>query len=122
MTTGAALLIMGAAAIVMAIGGLAMSAVISPNKNNKKKLATYECGIDPAVHDDGYGRFPIKFYLVAMTFIVFDVEMVFLYPWAVTIPHFGRVLAVPALIAMLVFIALITVPYLYEWRRGGLDY
>lgn len=122
MSTGGALLIMGTVAVALAVGGLAMSALLSPNKANKKKLATYECGIDPTAHDQGIGRFPIKYYLVAMTFIVFDVEMVFLYPWAVSIPHFGRALAVPALIGMLVFIALITVPYLYEWRRGGLDY
>lgn len=108
--------------MVIAIGGLAMSALLSPNKTNKRKIATYECGIDPTAHDDGFGRFPIKYYLVAMTFIVFDVEMVFLYPWAVSIVHFGKALAVPALLAMLFFIALITVPYFYEWRRGGLDY
>lgn len=122
MSPAASLLILGVVALAIAIGGLAASAVLSPNKKNKRKLATYECGIDPIAHDDGFGRFPIKYYLVAMTFIVFDVEMVFLYPWAVSIEHFGPGLAVPALLTMLTFLALITVPYLYEWRRGGLDY
>lgn len=122
MTPGAALLIMGAVALVVGIGGLVASAVLSPNKPTARKLATYECGIDPIAKGQGYGRFPIKYYLVAMTFIVFDVEMVFLYPWAVSLAHFGRELAVPALLAMLFFIGLITVPYIYEWRRGGLDY
>ena len=69
-------------------------------------------------HAVGGGRFPIKYYLVAMTFIVFDIEVVFLYPWAVdfaTLATFG-------LVAMLAFLALITVPFVYEWRRGGLEW
>ena len=62
--------------------------------------------------------FPIKYYLVAMTFIIFDIEVVFLYPWAVAFKE----LAVFGLIAMLTFLFLITVPFIYEWRRGGLDW
>lgn len=122
MSPATAILIMGLVALVVAVGGLVASAVFSPNKKNKAKIRTYECGIDPFAHDDGQGRFPVKYYLVAMTFIIFDVEMVFLYPWAVSIVEFGKDLAIPALIAILSFIALITVPYIYEWRRGGLDY
>lgn len=122
MSPATAILIMGLVALVVAIGGLIASALLSPSKKNKAKTLTYECGIDPFAHDDGQGRFPVKYYLVAMTFIVFDVEMVFLYPWAVSIAEFGKDLAIPALIAMLSFITLITVPYIYEWRRGGLDY
>lgn len=122
MSPSASLLIMGAVAIVLAVGGLAMSAALSPNRKSRTKLATYECGIAPNVHEDARGRFPIKYYLIAMTFIVFDVEMVFLYPFAVSIGHFGQVMAIPVLIDILLFIVLVLVPYIYEWRRGGLDY
>lgn len=122
MSPATAILIMGLVALVVAIGGLVASAVLSPNKKNKAKTLTYECGIDPFAHDDGQGRFPVKYYLVAMTFVIFDVEMVFLYPWAVSIEHYGPELVLVALIDILLFIVLITVPYIYIWRRGGLDY
>lgn len=122
MSPAAALLLMGVLALVVAIGGLAASAVLSPNKKNRAKLATYECGIDAKAQEDAGSRFPVKYYLVAMAFIVFDVEMVFLYPWAVSIEHFGPELALVILIDVLIFIALVTIPYVYIWRRGGLDY
>ncbi|WP_067779130.1 NADH-quinone oxidoreductase subunit A [Actinomyces vulturis] len=113
-----ALLIMAAVALLIAIGGLAVSALISPNKRNKVKVANYECGIDPTPSNVDHGRFPVKFYLVGMTFIIFDVEVVFLYPWAVSFSRLGMF----GLGAALLFIALITVPFILEWRRGGLDW
>lgn len=122
MSPSASLLIMGAVAIVLAVGGLVLSALLGPVRKNQVKLGTYECGIDSNAHEDARGRFPIKYYLIAMTFIVFDVEMVFLYPFAVSISHFGQVMAIPVLIDILLFIVLVLVPYIYEWRRGGLDY
>ena len=103
---------------VMALGGVGASAILGPKRYNRAKLEAYECGIQPTPHAIGCGRFPIKYYLVAMTFIVFDIEVVFLYPWAV---DFGE-LAWFGLIAMLGFLALITVPFVYEWRRGGLEW
>ena len=96
------LLIMAAAAMVLALGGLGASAILGPTRKNRTKR----------------GRFPVRYYLVAMTFIVFDIEVVFMYPWAVSFNQLGLF----GLIAMLTFIAVITVPYIYEWRRGGLDY
>lgn len=112
------LLIMAAVALVVALGGLALSAIVSPNKRNKIKTQNYECGIDPTPANTDHGRFPVAFYLVGMTFIIFDVEVVFLYPWATAFHLLGFF----GLSAALVFIALITVPYLLEWRRGGLDW
>jgi NADH-quinone oxidoreductase subunit A len=103
------LLIMAGVAAAMAISGLAASAVIGPKRYNRVKVANYECGIEPT---------PVKYYLIAMTFIIFDIEVVFLYPWAVAFSE----LAVFGLVAMLGFIFLITVPYVYEWRRGGLEW
>jgi len=78
----------------------------------------YECGIEPSPHPQSGGRFPVRFYLVAMSFIIFDIEVVFLYPWAANFRQLGPWSA----IAMMAFLALITVPFVYEWRRGGLDW
>jgi NADH-quinone oxidoreductase subunit A len=111
------ILIMMAVAAVMALGGVAASAVIGPKRYNRAKLEAYECGVEPTPHAVA-GRFPVKYYLVAMTFIIFDIEVVFLYPWAVAFSELGAF----GLIAMLSFIVLITVPLVYEWRRGGLDW
>ena len=112
------LLVMMGIAALLAIGGLAASAVLGPKRYNRAKLEAYECGIQPTPHAVGGGRFPVKYYLVEMTFIVFDIEVVFLYPWAVDFTE----LAMFGLVAMVGFLALITVPFLYEWRRGGLDW
>lgn len=111
------LILMGVAA-VLALGGVAASAVIGPKRYNRAKLDAYECGMEPTPLAVGGGRFPVKYYLVAMTFIIFDIEVMFLYPWAVDFKY----LAATGLIAMLIFLALITVPLVYEWRRGGLDW
>lgn len=112
------ILIMMAVALVVAVGGIAASAIIGPSNPNRVKVANYECGIEPTPRAEGAGRFPVKYYLVAMTFIIFDIEVVFLYPWAVSFTQ----LTAFGLIAMLGFIFLITVPFIYEWRRGGLDW
>jgi len=112
------ILVMMGVAGVMALGGVAASAIIGPKRYNRAKLEAYECGIQPTPHAVGGGRFPIKYYLVAMTFIIFDIEVVFLYPWAVNFTE----LAMFGLIAMLGFLALITVPFVYEWRRGGFEW
>ena len=111
------LVLMGIAA-VLALGGVGASAIIGPKRYNRAKLEAYECGIDPTPHAIGGGRFPIKYYLVAMTFIIFDIEVVFMYPWAVS---FG-LLGVFGAVAMMTFLLLITVPFVYEWRRGGFEW
>ncbi|HLV56944.1 MAG TPA: NADH-quinone oxidoreductase subunit A [Actinotalea caeni] len=105
-------------AALLAGAGLAASAVIGPKRYNAAKLDQYESGLTPTPGAIGGGRIPIKYYLVAMTFIIFDIEVVFLYPWAVAFSE----LAIFGLVAMLGFIFLITVPFVYEWRRGGLDW
>ncbi len=118
MSPSASLLIMGAVAIVLAVGGLVLSAVLGPGRKTRTKLGTYECGLDPNVHEDARGRFPIKYFLTAMTFIIFDIEVVFLYPWAVSHDRLG----IPGLLAIAIFLFLVTVPFIYEWRRGGLEW
>ena len=112
------ILVMMVVALALTLGGLGISAILGPKRYNRVKVANYECGIEPTPRAPHAGRFQIRYYLVAMTFIIFDIEVVFMYPWAVgfsTVGIFG-------LVAMLSFIFLITVPYVYEWRRGGLDW
>lgn len=112
------LLFLMGVALVLALGGVGASALIGPKRYNRSKLDAYECGIEPTPLAVGGGRFPIKYYLVAMTFIIFDIEVVFLFPWAVDF----ATLAVFGLVAMLAFIALLMVPFVYEWRRGGFEW
>lgn len=111
------ILVMLGLALLLGVGGLVASALLGPKRYNRVKVDAYECGIQPSAHAMG-GRFSIKYYLVAMTFIIFDIEVVFMYPWAVTFQELG----VFGLVAMLSFLFLITVPFIYEWRRGGLDW
>jgi NADH-quinone oxidoreductase subunit A len=81
-------------------------------------MDAYECGIEPTPQPIGRGKFPVKYYLTAMLFIIFDIEIVFLYPWAV---HFDQ-LALFGLVEMVLFIITLLVVYAYVWRRRGLDW
>jgi NADH-quinone oxidoreductase subunit A len=112
------ILVLLAIAAGFAIFSIGASWLAGPKRYNRAKLEAYECGIQPTPQAEGGGRFPVKYYLVAMTFIIFDIEVVFLYPWAVSFAQ----LALFGLIAMLVFLFMISVPFVYEWRRGGLDW
>ena len=89
-----------------------------PKRYNRAKLDAYECGIQPTEQPLGGGKFPVKYYLTAMMFIIFDIEIVFLYPWAVAFDQ----LALFGFLAVLLFLVNLTIPYVYEWRRGGLDW
>lgn len=112
------ILIMAAVAALLAAGGIAASAVIGPKRYNRVKVANYECGVEATPRATAAGRFPIKYYLVAMTFIIFDIEVVFLYQWAVNFSE----LALFGFVATMMFLVVITVPYVYEWRRGGFEW
>ena len=101
-----------------AVFSVAAAPLIGPRRYNRAKLDAYECGIEPVHQPLTGGRFPVKYYLTAMLFIVFDIEIVFVYPWAV---HFDS-LGMFGLVEMLVFVALIGVAYAYDWRRGGLEW
>ncbi|WP_436698970.1 NADH-quinone oxidoreductase subunit A [Nocardioides sp. BYT-33-1] len=110
-------LVLAALAALFAVGSVAMSAVVGPRRYNRAKYDSYECGIEPTPQALT-GRFPVKYYITAMLFIVFDIEIIFLYPWAVrfdAMAWFG-------LIEMVLFIATVFVAYAYVWRRGGLDW
>ncbi len=101
-----------------AVFSVVMSAFIGPKRYNRAKLDSYECGIEPTPQPLGGGRFPVKYYITAMMFIVFDIETIFLIPWAV---HFDA-LGVFGLVEMVIFIATVFVAYVYVWRRGGLEW
>ena len=97
---------------------------LSPPRWTKAKLDPYECGIVPEGDELQRERFPVKFYLVAMLFIVFDIETAFLYPWAVAYEELNGVDAVRffGLAEMVVFIGILLAAYVYVWKRGGLEW
>ncbi len=108
--------------LVIAAGFVALTIVTSilvgPGRYNRAKYDSYECGIEPTPQPVGGGRFPVKYYITAMLFIVFDIEIVFLYPIAVAFDAMGTF----ALVEMVLFIATVFVAFAYVWRRGGLDW
>lgn len=101
-----------------AVFSVAISAFVGPRRYNKAKLSSYECGVEASPRAQRGERIPVKYYTVAMTFIVFDIEIMFMLPWAV---HFDE-LGVFGMLAMFLFLLNITLVYMYEWRRGGLDW
>ncbi|CAB4691519.1 MAG: NADH-quinone oxidoreductase subunit A [Actinobacteria bacterium] len=111
-------LVLAAIAAGFAVFSILTSLLVGPSRYNRAKLDSYECGIEPTPQPVGGGRFPVKYYITAMLFIVFDIEIIFLYPWAV---HFDAML-VFGLVEMVVFIATVFVAYAYVWRRGGLEW
>src|SRR4249919_2738393 len=111
------IVVMAVLATVFAIGSLAASAMLRPRRPNPVKLSAYECGNDPVRLPRGE-RFSVKFYLTAMLFIIFDIEAIFLFPWAVKF----RSLGVFGLGEMAVFIGLVFVAYVYVWRKGGFEW
>ncbi len=104
------------------VGFAALSIVATsltgPTRYNRAKLEAYECGIQPTPQAAGGGRVPVKFYLIAMLFIVFDIETVFLIPWAIAFNQLGLF----ALVQVLLFVGAILVAYAYVWSRGGLEW
>lgn len=107
-------------ATVFAAASIWVASKLSPRNWTAAKLAPYECGITPEYEEASIGseRFPVKFYLVAMLFIVFDIETAFMYPWAVAYDE----LALFGLIEMGVFIAILLAAYVYVWKRGALEW
>jgi NADH-quinone oxidoreductase subunit A len=112
------LLVMFALAFGFVVVSVVSAALIGPKRYNRAKLDSYECGIEPTPQPMGGGRFPVKFYLTAMLFIVFDIEMIFLIPWAVSFDALGLF----GLVEMALFIGTVFVAYAYVWRRGGLEW
>ena len=114
----APILVLGILAAGFAIFSVTATTFTGPKRYNRAKMDAYECGIEPTPQPMGGGRFPVKYYLTAMMFIIFDIELVFLYPWAVSFDALGAF----GLVAMMLFLLNLAVPYVYEWRRGGLEW
>ncbi len=111
------IIVLGGLAAIFAIFSLVMGSLAGPKRWNRAKLEAYECGIEPTHQPSGM-RFPVKYYLTAMLFIVFDIEIIFLYPWAVTFNKLGAF----GLVEMVTFVITVLVAYAYVWRRGGLEW
>ena len=105
-----------AVATGFAVFTLVFTSLIHPSKYNKVKLEPYECGIEPTT--DARDRYSVRYYLVAMLFVIFDVETVFMFPWAVIVDE----LALFGLIEMIIFLAILVTGYAYAWKKGALDW
>ncbi|ALC15054.1 NADH dehydrogenase subunit A [Desulfuromonas soudanensis] len=110
------ILVLVAIAFAFALGSVVMSRLVGPKKPSAIKLAPYECGM-PLV-GTARDRVSVKFYIIAMLFIVFDIEAVFLYPWAVMFKKLGLF----GFVEMGVFIAILLVGYVYVWKKGALEW
>jgi NADH-quinone oxidoreductase subunit A len=110
------LALMFAIGAAMAVAFVTISHFLMPRSKNPNKGEPYECGVVPAA--DARAPFNIHYYLVAVLFVLFDLEAVFLYPWAISLRELGT----PALVEMFVFIAILLVGYVYAWKKGVLEW
>ena len=110
------ILIFLAIAIGIAAVAVVMSVIVAPQRPDSAKVSAYECGFDP--FEDSRGKFDVRFYLVAILFIIFDLEVAFLFPWAVSLGALGAF----GYWSMMVFLGVLTVGFIYEWRKGALEW
>ncbi len=103
-------------ALAFGVVTLVISYFVQPKYPEPEKLSTYECGAEP--FSDARMPFPVRYYIFAMLFVIFDIEVIFLYPWAVVFGKIGLI----GLIEMLIFIGLFVVAYVYAWRKGALEW
>ena len=95
---------------------LTVGAFVSPNRPDPQKLSPYECGFE--AFEDARMKFDVRYYLVAILFILFDLEIAFLFPWAVVLPDIGFF----GFAAMMVFLLILVIGFIYEWKKGALDW
>ena len=100
----------------MSVGTFVLSMVIGKRSPYNEKNSTYECGFEP--FDETRGKFEVKFYLVAILFIIFDLEIIFLFPWAITLNEVGLY----GFLSMMFFLLVLTIGFFYEWIKGALDW
>lgn len=105
-----------AIALGMALAMLLASYIVARQKPDSEKLSAYECGFE--AFDDARSQFDVRFYLVAILFIIFDLEVAFLFPWAVALGDIGLF----GFWSMVVFLCVLTVGFVYEWRKGALEW
>ena len=105
-----------AIALILSLGFLILNFAFSPKNPDPEKLSAYECGFEP--FNDSRMEFDIRFYLVAILFIIFDLEIAFLFPWAVSLGKIGFF----GFISMMIFLVILTVGFIYEWKKGALEW
>ena len=109
------LIFLGIAA-AMAVAAVAASYIIARQRPDSEKVSAYECGFD--AFDDARSQFDVRFYLVAILFIIFDLEIAFLFPWAISLGAIGML----GFWSMVVFLAVLTIGFVYEWKKGALEW
>ena len=105
-----------AIALILSLGFLILNFAFSPKNPDPEKLSAYECGFEP--FNDSRMEFDIRFYLVAILFIIFDLEIAFLFPWAITLGNLGLF----GFYSMMLFLFILTIGFIYEWKKGALDW
>ncbi len=105
-----------AIALILSLGFLVLNFAFSPKNPDPEKLSAYECGFEP--FNDSRMEFDIRFYLVAILFIIFDLEIAFLFPWAITLGNIGLF----GFLSMMLFLFILTIGFIYEWKKGALDW
>ena len=103
-------------ALGLSIGFVVINFIFSPKNPDPEKLSTYECGFEP--FEDSRIEFDVRFYLVAILFIIFDLEIAFLFPWAISLGTIGAL----GFWSMMIFLFILTVGFIYEWKKGALDW
>ena len=103
-------------ALILSFGFIVVNFMFSPKKPDPEKLSAYECGFEP--FNDSRMEFDVRFYLVAILFIIFDLEIAFLFPWAISLGSIGFL----GFISMMIFLFILTVGFIYEWKKGALDW
>ena len=103
-------------ALGMSVGFILVNFVFSPKNPDPEKLSAYECGFD--AFDDSRMEFDVRFYLVAILFIIFDLEIAFLFPWAISLGNIG----ILGFMSMMIFLFILTIGFIYEWKKGALDW
>jgi len=107
-------------AIVLGVGFIAAAAVLAPKAPDPEKLSAYECGF--SAFDDARMKFDVRFYLVSILFIIFDLEVAFLFPWGVALMKLPHDVSVFAFWSMMSFLGVLTVGFIYEWKKGALEW
>ena len=103
-------------ALALSIGFVLINFALSPKNPDPEKLSAYECGFSP--FSDSRIKFDVRFYLVAILFIIFDLEIAFLFPWAISLGNIG----ILGFCSMMIFLFILTVGFVYEWKKGALDW
>tara|TARA_B100001741_G_C16126106_1_gene402324 strand:+ start:204 stop:575 length:372 start_codon:yes stop_codon:yes gene_type:complete len=103
-------------ALILSVGFIAINYLFSPKNPDSEKLSAYECGFE--AFSDSRMEFDVRFYLVAILFIIFDLEIAFLFPWAVSLGSIGAL----GFWSMMIFLFVLTIGFVYEWKKGALDW